>query len=102
MKLMDLKWTTLPRIISMSETDEGTACAMDRKMHNPKVGANYSGVKSNSKIRGETRLDLVLCRWVTQDVYRFRHLAAEVKTLILFSGEVVLAYECVFTEVSNP
>lgn len=71
-------------------------------MRNPTVGASYRGVKSDSK-RGEvTRLDLAKCRRVTQGVYKFRPLCVEVKALVVFSEEIVLAYSFVVTYGFEP
>lgn len=60
------------------------------------------GVKSDTK-RGEvTRLHLAKRRRVTQGVYRFRPLCMEIKALVLFFEEIVLAYSFTVTEGSEP
>lgn len=66
------------------------------------AGGRCRGMKSDSKRGGETRLDLALRRRVTQEVYMFRPLTMKVKNIVLFSGEIILAYECECTESSEP
>lgn len=78
----------------MSEVDEDerTTCTMDHKMRNLKLGDNCHSMKFDSKIVGETRLDLGLRG--SHKVYTGSGSSVvEVKALVLFSGEIVFAYE---------